>query len=174
MPKVWEDNSYTPITEEEIEDAYQKCFWEIFQHATDLGDVVIELPWYEVDNAPLGIEIVGFRFETYKQTDCEKFQIEDFHFIWRDTDGKWWHKPGGSDVREFDGEPRGDWKCDFNYNFGIDFLRGLPNGDSLFLASEKLDKSQILEAPIKISPSTTHPTPNLPKNLPSRMSHVSP
>ena len=124
MPRVWDINSHMGMSKVAAEQVYDLCFEEIVNRAKELGDEVTEVAANDLRKVPLGVEIVGFRFETYEMHICEDPMVEigDFHFIWRDVDGIWWEKPGVNEVRMFRGNPVGDWKCSFSYNFGNKFF----------------------------------------------------
>lgn len=53
------------------------------------------------DTIEIGTVIIGFRLKYNLLTDRELYKLEDFHFIVRDVNGKWWHKSGEAPVVPF-------------------------------------------------------------------------
>ena len=92
----------------------EACAEEIVEYSLKTDGPLIRVNSYE--EVPIGIEVVGFRIgyddevpdegydpETgeWQQLDTYHTEYDDYHFIWRDVDGKWWHKPGGTCIVPF-------------------------------------------------------------------------
>lgn len=100
------------------------CADEIVKLSNETDGPLIRV--YSYEEVPIGIEVVGFRVAvdeeeiedtvTLENGDIDwvgtgKYRktLDDFHFIWRDEKGCWWHKPGGCLVTNFFGNPNEEW-----------------------------------------------------------------
>ena len=114
-PKVWKygsDENFYSVEEvdEFVSDCAQSILEEYNERYRDIECLVEVRDHMEV---PTGIEVVGFRAasESYEdeRTGEEVFEMDDFHFIWRDKDGIWWEKGGWAEVRLLEYEPDDVW-----------------------------------------------------------------
>lgn len=99
---------------EDVDTMTEMCADEIIDYSEKTDGPLVRIGSYK--EVPIGIEVVGFRIgydgevpdEGYNQEtgeweelDSTHLDYDDYHFIWRDIDGKWWHKAGASCVEPF-------------------------------------------------------------------------
>jgi len=106
--------------EEDLEITLEGCTEDICLDTKYTDGKLIKISHYS--EAPIGIEVVGFRIGTY--IDTKEIWYDDFHFIWRNEDGKWWHKPGSLEIEEFKTDPDDLW--DNRYNGEIVWFARVP------------------------------------------------
>lgn len=115
IPKVWKhgrnENFYSvEEVDEFVCDCAQSILEEYNERYRDIERLVEVRDYMEV---PAGIEVVGFRAasDSYEDQDTgeEVFEMDDFHFIWRDGNGEWWEKCGWSEVKSLEYEPDDVW-----------------------------------------------------------------
>lgn len=108
----------------DVEELLEECVEEILNYSKRTDGPLIRVNY--LDEIPLGVEAVAFRLGIeeeeiekevededgdifYKSTGEYRNALDDFHFIWRDVDGSWWHKPGSSAIVKFKGDPEDLW-----------------------------------------------------------------
>lgn len=124
MPDSWSSRWSDCVSDDEdLETLLCDCVEDIKKDFDDQfgGDLSLnEIP--DPSAAPIGTEVIGFRFAYYENEYCEsdsddeidRYELDDFHFIWRDPKGQWWDKPGGGDVKEFTDDIYEDWNGRYN------------------------------------------------------------
>lgn len=122
-------NAWDDFYSEDPDTMTEMCANEIVEYSKKTDGPLIRVNSYK--EVPIGVEVVGFRVgyddevpdaeyneETgeWEELDSCHLDYDDYHFIWRDIDGKWWHKAGGTWVEPFTDslDSRFCWKERYN------------------------------------------------------------
>lgn len=126
IPQSWIDYGYYVVDDEDMESLLEDCCNDILIDYKDFryndGYQLSIVSDYKL--VPQNVEVIGFRFAYYpnedylveeENEDDYQYQLDDFHFIWRDTKGNWWDKPGNGNVKVFfEDEIYEDWNGRYN------------------------------------------------------------
>ena len=115
MPESWVEHRDARFEEEyNVIKAFERCSFEVERDYNARYDGIDKLvPIDHYSDAPVGVEVVAFRlaYDELQDEDTGElyYEMDDFHFAWRDAKGKWWDKPGWGDVKELGTDPEEDW-----------------------------------------------------------------
>lgn len=121
IPASWRDYEGGVESEEDLELAFNLCTEDIIKDYEVRGDTdyyLEEIPNYA--SVPIGVEVIGFRFDVELNDEFDddditnRYFLDDFHFIWRDSKGVWWDKPGFTEVKQFTQGLYDDWNGRYN------------------------------------------------------------